>query len=78
MTIEADEIIEVVRIQLGFDQVRLEHRFQEDLAAESADLLNIVAVAEDRWGVVIGEEELADLHTVADLVGVVRQRAPHR
>jgi acyl carrier protein len=69
-----DELVEVVRVQLGAASVRPEHRFQEDLDAESADLLNIVAAAEDRWGITIGEEELIDLATVKDLFEMVRNR----
>jgi len=75
MTISTDELVEVIRIQLGAATVRPEDRFQEDLDAESADLLNIVAVAEDRWGITIGEEELAELRTVNDLLELLRQRA---
>lgn len=74
MTITMDELVEVVRVQLGAASVRPEHRFQEDLDAESADLLNIVAAAEDRWGITIGEEELIDLATVKDLFEMVRNR----
>lgn len=74
MTITMDELLEVVRTQLGATSVRAANRFQEDLDAESADLLNIVAVAEDRWGVTIGEEELIDLRTVNDLFELIRQR----
>lgn len=65
----------MVRIQLGADRVRPEDRFQEDLDAESADLLNIVAAAEDRWGITIAEEEMAGLITVGDLLELVRRRA---
>lgn len=75
MTINTDELKEVVRTQLGATTVSTTSRFQEDLDAESADLLNIVAVAEDRWGITIGEEELADLTTVGDLLKLVRRRA---
>ena len=75
MTITMDELVEVIRIQLGATAVRPENRFLEDLDAESADLLNIVAVTEDRWGITIGEEELIELTTVNDLFELVRRRA---
>lgn len=74
MTIKMDELLEVVRIQLGAASARAEDRFLEDLDAESADLLNIVAVAEDRWGLTIGEEELIELGTVNDLFELIRRR----
>jgi acyl carrier protein len=75
MTIGADDVVELVRIQLGASDVQREDRFQEDLDAESADLLNIVAAAEDRWRITIGEEELIELRTVNDLLALVRRRA---
>ena len=75
MTIEATEICELIRIHLGTGEVGPGDRFQEDLDAESADLLNIVAAAEDRWGIVIAEEEMADLLAVVDLIELVRGRA---
>lgn len=75
MTINTEELMEVIRTQLGATAVRSTSRFQEDLDAESADLLNIVAAAEDRWGITIGEEELAELTTVGDLLKLVQHRA---
>ena len=75
MTIAIDDVIELVRIQLGARNVSSSDRFQEDLDAESADLLNIVAAAEDRWEITIGEEEMIDLITITDLLALVRKRA---
>lgn len=75
MTFHTDDVVELVGIQLGASRVRPDDRFQEDLDAESADLLNIVAACEDRWGITIGEEELIELRTVSDLLDLVRRRA---
>jgi acyl carrier protein len=74
MMINTDDLLEVVRTQLGATTVQSNSRFQEDLDAESADLLNIVAAAEDRWGITIAEEEMAGLTTVGDLLELVRRR----
>jgi acyl carrier protein len=67
MTVTIDEIRQLVGLQLGQDEVRPEDELQADLGAESADVANLVAVLEDRYGVEIDEEELPDLVTVADL-----------
>jgi len=67
MTATIDEIRQLVGLQLGQDEVRAEDELQADLGAESADVANLVAVLEDRYGVEIDEEELPDLVTVADL-----------
>jgi acyl carrier protein len=47
--------------------VAAEDRLLEDLGARSLDQVNVVAALEDRYGIEIGEDELPDLRTVADL-----------
>jgi acyl carrier protein len=66
-------VIEIVTIQLGRRQVARTDRLIEDLGAESADLVNLAAAIDDRFGVFIGEEVLADLKTVADLEALVQR-----
>ncbi len=43
-----------------------------DLGAESADLVNLIAAVEDKYDIVVGEEELPDLRTVRDLFERIR------
>ena len=70
----ATEIEELVRIQLGIAEVGVTDRLVEDLGAESADVLNLIAALEDRYGITVEEEEIPDLRTVADLADLVRER----
>jgi acyl carrier protein len=65
-------VAEVVAIQLGHPRPQQSDRLIEDLGAESADLVNLAAAIDDRFGVFIGEEALAELRTVADLEELVR------
>ncbi len=67
MTVTIDQIRQLVGLQLGRRKVRAEDELQADLGAESVDVANLVAVLEDRYAVVIDEEELPGLVTVADL-----------
>jgi len=67
MTVTVEDILQLVGLQLGRTDVRAEDELQADLGAESADVANLVAVLEDRYGVEIDEEELPDLVTVEDL-----------
>ena len=67
------EILELVALQLGADAVRPEDRLAEQLGAESADVLNLVATLEDRYRIEIDEEEIPGLSTVADVVEFVRR-----
>jgi acyl carrier protein len=63
----ADDVREVVARQLGVHEVRLHDRLVEDLGAESIDLVTIVAVMEETYGVNVDEERLPLLRTVHDL-----------
>ncbi len=65
------EVERLVRLQLGAREVHGSDRLAEDLGAESADVANIVAAAEERFGAEIGEEQIADIVTVSDLFDVL-------
>lgn len=67
MSLSIDEIKDLVRVQLGLKQVKLEDRIIEDLGAESADIVNIIAALEDKFQILIPEEEIGDIRTVEDL-----------
>ena len=62
-----EEVCELVAVQLGRRRVGAADRLVEDLGAESVDLVNVVATAEERWGVAIDEADLPDIRTPADL-----------
>lgn len=67
MSLSIDEIKDLVRVQLGLKQVKSEDRIIEDLGAESADIVNIIAALEDKFQIRIDEEEIGDIRTVEDL-----------
>ena len=67
MTVGVKEVQDLVAVQLGRRRVAAEDRLLEDLGARSLDQVNVVAALEDRYGIEIGEHELPDLRTVADL-----------
>lgn len=67
MKVLLEEIGEIVCLQLGVEQANAGDHLQEDLEADSADVLNIVVAIEDRYGFVISEEDVAGLRTVDDL-----------
>ena len=68
-----DEIVQLVRQQLGNPAVRPEHLIIEDLGAESMDIVNIVAAVEERFGLAIDEAALPEVHSVADLAALVER-----
>lgn len=67
MRVTVDEVCRLVATQLGAELVNEGDRLIEDLGAESADVLNILAVVEERWGVVIDDIEAAEIRTVGDV-----------
>lgn len=72
------EIAELVALQLGARAVEPGDRLIEELGAESADVLNLVATLEDRYEIEIHEEEIPRLSTVADVRRLVEQRRGER
>ncbi len=69
-----DEIKKLVGMQLGKRNVNEKDRFVEDLGAESADVANIVATVEEKYGITIKETEIARLFTAEDLFALIQKR----
>ena len=72
------EVLDLVALQLGAKRVKPADRLADELGAESADLLNLVATLEDRYGCEIDEEEMVRLATVADVQRLMRERLGQR
>lgn len=68
----AEEIMKLVRIQLGIRTVTVHDRFVEDLGAESVDLLNLVALTEDTYRIELEEEKIANISSVRDFYELIR------
>ncbi len=56
------------------DQITMESRFQEDLDADSLDLVEAVLGLEEEFGVSIPEEEMEGVKTVGQAVNLVAQK----
>jgi len=70
--ISFEKIQKLVELQFGRLGVKADDRFAEDLGAESADVINLVAAVEDRFGVVLKESEIARIFTPQDLFEIVQ------
>lgn len=69
-----EDVIAIVETTLGRRGVRPEDRLIQDLGAESMDLVALAAALEDRFGVVLAEEDLPRLERVADLIACAAGR----
>jgi acyl carrier protein len=49
------------------DQVQLDKSFARDLAADSLDLVELIAAVEDKYDVELPEEELEKMKLISDL-----------
>ena len=77
---ERPEVEEKVRKVLAeqlahdVDEVKLESRFEEDLDADSLDLVEAVLALEEEWNIDIPEEEMEGVRTVGQAVALVSQK----
>ncbi len=72
MAATIEEIKTLVRLQLGARKVSAEDRFMEDLGAESADLVNIIAAAEDKYQISFDETDISRIRTVQELYDFIK------
>ncbi|MGH7861815.1 MAG: acyl carrier protein [Candidatus Dormibacteraceae bacterium] len=57
------------------DQVGLEKSFARDLAADSLDLVELIAAVEDKYDVELPEDTLEAMHNVGDLWAFLQANA---
>ena len=72
-----DKLKELVVDQLGVeeDEVTMEASMQDDLGADSLDLVDLVKSVEEEFGVKVADEDLENIKTVGDVVNYIEDRA---
>ena len=58
--------------------VQMDKSFQRDLAADSLDLVELIAAIEDKYDVELPDEELETMKTIADLWKFLEQKTAER
>jgi len=60
------------------DQVQMDKSFQRDLAADSLDLVELIAAIEDKYDVELPDEELEKMKVIADLWKYLEEKTAER
>jgi acyl carrier protein len=60
------------------DQVQMDKSFQRDLAADSLDLVELIAAIEDKYDVELPDEELEKMKVISDLWKYLEQKTAER
>jgi acyl carrier protein len=78
--LDFSELQELAAEILGVDpeQVQLNVSFARDLAADSLDLVELIAAVEDKYDVELPEEELERMKNVGDLWVFLEEKAVQR
>lgn len=70
-----DRIVTIIQERQGEDFVVTENlSLKDDLNADSVDLMEFVLTVEDEFGIEIGDEEIDNLQSVADILAIIKNR----
>ena len=70
-----DRVVTIIQERQGEDFVVAENlSLKDDLDADSVDLMEFVLTIEDEFGIEIGDEEIDNLQSVADVLGIIKNR----
>lgn len=68
-----NKVADLLCEQLGIavEEIKPESKIVDDLGADSIDVFEMVMKLEDECGIEIGEDEIAELKTVQDVVNLI-------
>ena len=70
-----DRIVTIIQERQGEDFVVTENlSLKDDLDADSVDLMEFILTIEDEFGIEIGDEEIDNLQSVADVLAIIKSR----
>ncbi|MDY6796472.1 MAG: acyl carrier protein [Actinomycetota bacterium] len=78
---EREDVLTKVRValaealELPEEEIREDSRFEEDLEADSLDLVELLLEMEREYGFKISDDEAAEIITVGDIVDFIMDKA---
>ncbi|MBR3525461.1 MAG: acyl carrier protein [Lachnospiraceae bacterium] len=72
-----DRIIELIREQLHIAEnvpITEETSFQQDLRADSFELMELIMAVEEEYGVKVEDDDLENLQTVGDVMDYIKDQ----
>ena len=72
-----EQIKAVVADKLGAEigEITEDNRFQEDLEADSLDLVELIMALEDEYSIQISDEEAQEIRSIKDAVAYIEKQA---
>ena len=76
MSDRLEQVKAVVADKLGAEvgEISEETRFQEDLEADSLDLVELIMALEDEYGIQISDEQAQEIRSIKDAVAFIDQQ----
>ncbi len=76
MAITADQILDVISEEVPIDRAQLNPEATlESLNIASLDMISVMFALEDKYGLIIEQNDLADAKTLADLIAVAQAKS---
>lgn len=71
-----EKVIKMIAKKLGkkTEDINLNSRLVEDLGADSLDVVELLMVLEDEYGITIPDEEAVNLNTIGDIINFLNNR----
>ena len=70
-----DRVVTIIQERQGEDFVVTENlSLKDDLDADSVDLMEFILTIEEEFGIEISDEEIDNLHSVADVLAVIKNK----
>ena len=70
-----DKVTELIAMQLGLDksEITMSTRMLEDLKADSANVMVMIMDLEDKYGIMVEDDQIMKLKTVGDVVAYIEK-----